>query len=301
MLTIARMDNDKYQVLDGQHRFLALKKLYENDKVVFGQYDICLEIFSCKTSSEFDRLLLAVNDRMNFDAKTIDVNRIPLILDGINKVYKYNGRDLIQDGGKAVARPLINATKFGTELMSTKKYTDGTVAGILVNIICRINRFLFALDESRWSLTKVTGTTIMGKARAMGAVLGVDPKLRWMCLIDQPEYKWSEIWSAKTKKCGMTKPPVAPPAPVTFGAPSSTNPVASAENKEETPHRVKGGWPGIFPPSPWGIPRPSPDLHPDAPSPHTPFFFVPPKEDTEIFKFGVDKTQSIQENHEESH
>ena len=197
MLTVADIRKGAPTIVDGQHRFQALKTMYENNRIHPGDMQICLEIFTCVTSVEYNDLLKAVNDRLHFDSSTIDTNRVPEIIRLLNMKYNYHGRELIQEPGKTIARPLLGSVKFQTELMSRKKYIDSFSAVVIVDLIVKINDFLLTLPTEKWSISTVNAINLIRKAQEMKCALGVDIKLSWLSLLDHDPESWPEVWSKK--------------------------------------------------------------------------------------------------------
>lgn len=181
--------NDKYEIIDGQHRMLFIIQTNDNNIL---KSDIPLDIRLCNNDEEFKKFINITNNRKNFDSSCIRRFKTELLLIQLNKEFnkKFFGKN----------RPFIVEEIFKTYLYNTKFFNDIQVSEFdIINKIKKINLHIknFIQDKinNNPTLLKKYGITknMIDKCFANNIFLGINKKLEWISLLDCDETEWNKL------------------------------------------------------------------------------------------------------------
>lgn len=134
--------NDKYHILDGQHRIEYLRVNHE-----FNHQYIFIDIRICESETEIMRQLQIINDRriMKIEVDTRKIKYSEFIeLFKNNKIFKVCFKK---------NRPYINPDTLSSVILNSDYFQSNQNKPIhILNKIIEINNFISKLDKSKWSI-----------------------------------------------------------------------------------------------------------------------------------------------------
>ena len=163
-----KKDDDKYYVLDGQHRLEAYSHFYKKNKYPIQQIPII--VWYVDTEDEFIELFQKINNRLSLDKLKLMQMKLLEIFEGLEHKY-----------GKTMwgaNRPKINKDIFANKLKSTDSVHKLTTEQILFKLI-EINEKIRVKPRSSRVKPNVN-TSIHNSAESMDFFLGLDKTMAWL-------------------------------------------------------------------------------------------------------------------------
>ena len=163
-----KKDDDKYYVLDGQHRLEAYNMLCESNK--YPIQNIPIVLWTVDNDKSFVDLFQKINNRLNLDKLKLFQIKLLEIFEGLEKKYgKIFGKN----------RPKINKDKFIDNLNDNDNVHNLSTEEILDKLI-KINENI----RSKPRTNRVQGTTIPmhihRSADDIDFFLGLDKQMKWV-------------------------------------------------------------------------------------------------------------------------
>ena len=165
-------DEDTYKLVDGQHRYAAVSKLYDENKYAIFDVPCVVHVVTCE--KEMMDLLQEINNRLPLSKEEFIKYKIPLIIDFISKKWS---KDSWTPFGKN--RPSINKDKFEKKL---KEYETELEKISLEKISLRlekINMNIRKLPRSKRVIGKNIRKNVNDKADTYDFFLGLDKEMNW--------------------------------------------------------------------------------------------------------------------------
>lgn len=192
--------DDKYHILDGQHRIEYLKLNHQyNDQYIF------IDIRICESESEIVRQLQIINDRhimkVEVDTRKIKYSEFFELFRN-NKYFKV----IIKNN-----RPYINAVTLSSVIVNSDYFQSNQNKPIdILNKIIEINNFISKLDKSKWSIEPKVDDYYAQKAKETRYYLTFDKEYYPIKeLIDVEistfDAKWNDFLTKRRKRRFITK------------------------------------------------------------------------------------------------
>lgn len=162
-----KKDDDKYYVLDGQHRISTVEYFVKSNKYAIQQ--IPAIIWYVNNEKEFIDLFHKINNRLSLDKLKLMQVKLLEIIQEFEKKY---GKDIWKKN-----RPFINKEKFVEKLRETDSVHKLTTTEIMEKIY-KINEKLRQLPRSK--RVKNVKPNIHNSAEEMDFFLGMDKDMNWM-------------------------------------------------------------------------------------------------------------------------
>jgi hypothetical protein len=170
-------DDNKYYVLDGQHRIEAYNYLYLRNKYPIQQ--IPAIIWSVNNDEELIKLFNRINTRLSIDKIQLMQVKILEIIQGLENKY---GKNIWSSGERP--RPKINKEIFCAKLKennNANKLSSGEILDKLIKINNNIRskpRILRVIIKNQ-SQTQPS-SNIHNLAESMDLFLGLDKEMNWL-------------------------------------------------------------------------------------------------------------------------
>lgn len=166
-----KKDDNKYYVLDGQHRLEAYYALYLRNKYPIQQ--IPAVIWNVDNDEEFIELFNRINTRLSIDKIQLMQVKILEIIQGLEKKY---GQNIWSSGERP--RPKINKEIFCAKLKENKN-TNKLSSIEIIDKLIKINNNI--RSKPRILRTRnPTSSNIHSLAEEMDLFLGLDKEMNWM-------------------------------------------------------------------------------------------------------------------------
>lgn len=206
LTVLARNVDGKVQftILDGQHRFSALRKIYSDKNHPLNseidKWEVALDIHQPKESStvNFTDLLKAFNEKRDFKAEQINTAKFDEVIRLVNKELRFKNSSLPLIKPRTHA-PHISEEKF-TNMLHTSSYFNNpqVSAKQVAEKIILINEFLIKHMNPRtkefWHSKSASRIpACLGKCYESRVALGINSDLSWSPLLDLDPISWTKI------------------------------------------------------------------------------------------------------------
>lgn len=169
---IGKKKNDnKYYVLDGQHRLEAYQYFYERN--IYPIQQIPAILWYATDEEHFIELFHKINSRLSIDKLKLIQIKLLEIFEGMEKKY---GKNIW-----GINRPKINKDMFTQKLRNSESVHDSSTEEILTNLF-KINEDLRKLPRTL-RVKPNCATSIHNSAETMDFFLGLDKKMTWIANI----------------------------------------------------------------------------------------------------------------------
>ncbi len=163
-----KANDDKYYVLDGQHRLEAYQYFYERN--IYPIQQIPAILWYANNEEQFIELFYKINSRLNIDKLKLIQIKLLEIFEGMEKKY---GKNIW-----GINRPKINKDLFTQKLRNSESVHNSSTEEILTNLF-KINENLRKLPRSLRIKPNCT-TNVHNSAETMDFFLGLDKKMEWL-------------------------------------------------------------------------------------------------------------------------
>ncbi len=189
--------NDKYYIIDGQHRLFFLRELKNKNNPILNcilDEFIPVDVRICDSEADIQKFIEATNNRKNFSSKELRIFKYSVIVDILNKEFKCN---IFTIPTIKVVEDLFKVALFQTKFFENANNNADTIC----NKIKRINTFIKDQpDKSKLSpeknMTKKSYIKDRDKAEKQRFYLGLDIQQRWTMLLDLEESEWANRWNS---------------------------------------------------------------------------------------------------------
>lgn len=166
-----KKDDEKYYVLDGQHRLEAYLYFFRKNEYPVQQIPVI--IWYVETENDFIELFQKINKRLTLDKLQLIQIKLLEIFDKLEKKY---GKTIF-----GINRPKINKEVFSDTLRNTDNAHKMTSQEIFDKLV-EINNEIRGLSRNN-RLTKKLSSSIHESAENMDFFLGLDRTMSWMSKI----------------------------------------------------------------------------------------------------------------------
>ena len=166
-----KANDNKYYVLDGQHRLEAYQYFYERN--VYPIQQIPAILWYATDEENFIELFHKINSRLSIDKLKLIQIKLLEIFEGIEKKY---GKNIW-----GINRPKINKDMFCQKLRSSESVHNLSTEQILINLF-KINENLRKLPRAL-RIKPNCATSVHNSAESMDFFLGLDKGMSWIANI----------------------------------------------------------------------------------------------------------------------
>ena len=166
-----KANDNKYYVLDGQHRLEAYQYFYERN--VYPIQQIPAILWYASDEENFIELFHKINSRLSIDKLKLIQIKLLEIFEGMEKKY---GKNIW-----GINRPKINKDMFCQKLRNSESVNNLSTEEILTNLF-KINEDLRKLPRAL-RIKPNCGTSVHNSAETMDFFLGLDKAMGWVAKI----------------------------------------------------------------------------------------------------------------------
>jgi hypothetical protein len=189
--------NQKYYILDGQHRIEHLKS-----HIRYTESPILVDIRKYEDEGEFIRQLKIINDRRIMEIK-IDSDPVKIKYSEFVELFLHNHHFSAEFKKN---RPYINPETLTNVIISSDYFRSSDTSGKDVfNKIVEINNFISQLDKSKWSIDTKVEELYVKKTKETRYFLAFDKEyhpIKELIDVEKSTFdaKWNEFLLKKRKK-----------------------------------------------------------------------------------------------------
>jgi hypothetical protein len=189
--------NEKYYILDGQHRIEYLKS-----HIKYMESSILVDIRKYEDEGEFIRQLKIINDRRIMEVK-IDSDPVKIKYSEFVELFLHNRHFTVQFKRN---RPYVNPETLMNVIISSDYFRSSDTSGKDVfNKIIEINQFISHLDKSKWSIDIKVEELYVQKTKETRYFLAFDKEyhpIKELIDLEKSTFdaKWNDFLMKKRKK-----------------------------------------------------------------------------------------------------
>lgn len=197
-ITVVRA-GDGFIVVDGQHRYLAIKSIYDDPTHLehknLSRWEVVLDILENKS---FNDLLIAFNNRKEFTPDQIQSTKAMDVINILNQYLKIDG-PLISNG----RCPHLGIDKFISMLQQSKYFacpqiTAQHVAYKIMEINNFLLRYMDPLKMVVWRTRKAMAGALPNASTLQlmynnKVALSINQEMKWRVLLDLDSNQWDKI------------------------------------------------------------------------------------------------------------